>query len=308
MVVICGLKSLSVLIMGNRTLVQIGVVIFIMLFPLFSLSQQTPVFQSKAEKLNPRPKPKNWRKHELYFSWGYNEEWYTHSNVSVSQPALGNSFTFVNTIGVDHPGWNEHFFQEALSIPQYNYRLGYVINRDKGWGVEINFDHTKWLFENNQMVHVKGKVNDSPFDGQVFFHDSIPGSDSTSYHYLNNGANFLLFNITKRWCLFENRKGTIRFDGIGKFGVGPVIPHVQVKYFEQPPNDQHFQLGGWNVGLEADLKVTFFQYVFVEYGNKLDYARYTNLKIYDGTDKQAFGTYEMILSLGVVIPVGKVVP
>jgi hypothetical protein len=39
----------------------------------------------------------------------------------------------------------------------------------------------------------------------------------------------------------------------------------------------------------------------------MDYARYSGLKIYDGTAKQAFGTYEMILSLGVVFPVGRVV-
>jgi hypothetical protein len=82
---------------------------------------------------------------------------------------------------------------------------------------------------------------------------------------------------------------------------------VQVKYFDQPQNDPHFQLGGWNMGLEGDLKVTFFQYLYIEYANKLDYARYTNLKIYQGTDKQAFGTYEMILNLGVTFPVGRVV-
>ena len=52
-------------------------------------------------------------------------------------------------------------------------------------------------------------------------------------------------------------------------------------------------------------QITFLHYIFLEYGNKLDYARYTNLKIYQGTVKQAFGTYEMILNLGIVIPVGK---
>ena len=96
------------------------------------------------------------RKGEFYFSWGYNTEWYTHSNVSVSQPSLGNSFTFVNVRGVDHPGWDEQFFTKAITIPQYNYRIGYIFNKEKGLGVEINFDHTKWIFGDNQMVHVKG--------------------------------------------------------------------------------------------------------------------------------------------------------
>ena len=155
------------------------------------------------------------------------------------------------------------------------------------------------------MVHIKGKINNKPFDGQVLFADSVAGSDSSSYHYLNNGANFLLFNVVKRWSVFMNKKQTIRVDGLAKFGIGPLIPHVQVKYFNQPQNDPHFQLGGWNVGVEGALRATFFQYVYLEYTNKLDYARYTNLKIYQGTAKQAFGTYEMILNLGISVPVGR---
>ncbi|MDP9042255.1 MAG: hypothetical protein M3N30_09755, partial [Bacteroidota bacterium] len=255
--------------MINRNSVCRMIVLTIILIPLFTHAQST----------------KKKRKGEFYFSWGYNKEWYTNSNVSVSQPSLGNSFTFVNVKGADHPGWDEQFFTKAISIPQYNYRLGYIFNSDKGLGFEINFDHTKWIFGNNQMVHVKGKINNHPYDGQVLFADSVAGSDSSSYHYLNNGANFLLFNIVKRWHIYANKKQTILFDGFGKFGVGPLIPHVQVKYFDQPQNDPHFQIGGWNVGAEAALRATLSHYLFLEYTHKLDYARYNNLKIYQGTAK-----------------------
>jgi hypothetical protein len=61
-------------------------------------------------------------------------------------------------------------------------------------------------------------------------------------------------------------------------------------------------LGGWNVGLEGALRATLFRYVYLEYCNKFDYARYSGLKIYEGKVKQAFGTYEMILNLGITIP------
>jgi hypothetical protein len=289
MVVICGLKTES--LMSNRNKVCRIIVMTLILAPLFSGAQST----------------KKERSGEFYFSWGYNTEWYTHSNVNVSQPSLGNSFTFEDVKGADHPGWNEQFFTKAITIPQYNYRIGYIFNKKKGLGVEINFDHTKWIFGDNQMVHVKGKMNNSPFDGQVLFADSVAGSDSSSYHYLNNGANFLLFNIVKRWHIYTNKKGTILIDGFGKFGIGPLVPHVQVKYFEQPQNDPHFQIGGWNMGVEGTIRATFFHYVYLEYANKLDYARYSGLKIYQGTAKQAFGTYEMILNLGVSFPVGKVI-
>jgi len=278
--------------MRNRKTVCGRILIAILFLPVIGFSQQA----------------KKQRKGEFYFSWGYNTEWYTSSNVSISQPSLGNSFTFVHAKGIDRPGWNEQFFTKAVTIPQYNYRLGYIFNREKGWGVEINFDHTKWIFEDNQMVHIKGMINNHPIDGQILFADSVAGSDSSSFHYLNNGANFLLFNIVKRWHIYANKKQTILIDGYGKFGVGPLIPHVQVKYFDQPGNDPHFQVGGWNFGLEGAIRATFFHYAYLEYSNKVDYARYTNLKVYQGTAKQAFGTYEMILSLGVTFPIGKVAP
>ncbi len=44
------------------------------------------------------------------------------------------------------------------------------------------------------------------------------------YYYLNNGANFLLFNIVKRWDLYQHPNDKIRIDLLGKAGVGPVIP------------------------------------------------------------------------------------
>jgi hypothetical protein len=283
---------------------KIGV-IGIILLPLFGIAQSqapqgTPANYSASKKKE--------RKGEFYFSWGYNTEWFTHSNLKINQPSLGNDFTFVDITGHDHKGWDDGLFSKPISIPQYNYRIGYIFNKEKGLGVEINFDHTKFIFGDNQMVHIKGQYAGKPVDGQVLFASSSPGSVDSSYYYLNNGANFLLFNIVKRWPIWINKKQTIRIDGLGKFGVGPVIPHVQNKFFDQPENDPHFQFGGWNVGVEGDLKVTFFHYIFLEYGNKLDYARYSGLKIYQGTAKQAFGTYEMILNLGVSFPVGKVVP
>jgi hypothetical protein len=248
------------------------------------------------------------RKHEIYFSWGYNKEWYTHSNLQISQPELGNSYTFQNISGHDHPGWDGQLFTKPLSIPQYNYRIGYFFNEKKGLAFEINFDHTTYIFADNQRVHVKGTVNNKPYDGHLLFKENdevSPPDSSSSYYFLNNGANFLLFNIVKRWHFISNKKETIQIDAFGKAGIGPVIPHVQNKFFNQPQNDAHFQLGGWNIGVEAAVRATFFKYIYLEYTNKLDYARYSGLRIYKGTAKQAFGTYEMILNLGLTIPVGK---
>lgn len=251
--------------------------------PFFSFAQQQP--EKKKKKFIK----------EVYASWGYNKEWYTHSTIHVSQPKLGNDYDFVHVKAHDHPGWDEGLFSKALSIPQYNYRLGFLLDEERGWGFEINFDHTKYIFA-DQNVKLKGTLYGRPADTTIAFNEA-----NGFYYYLNNGANFLLFNVTKKWHLLKTRNEKVKVDFFGKFGVGPVIPHTQNSLFGQA-NHQGFQLGGWNTGAEGSLRATFFRNVYLEYSSKVDYARYSGLNLYEGKAHQAFGTYEMILSLGLVLP------
>lgn len=238
------------------------------------------------------------RKGEFYFSWGYNTEWYTKSNIHVRQPELNNNYAWVGVKGHDHKGWDEGLFGIALTIPQYNYRVGYFFNTEKGYGVELNFDHTKYIFPDNSDARLKGTLGGRQVDTTIRFSQA-----NGFYYYLNNGANFFLFNFVKRWKTIHTKDNNFKLDILGKVGVGPVVPHVQNSFFGQP-NDQHFQLGGWNVGVEGVVRATFFKYVYLEYANKLDFAHYFGLRIYKGTAHQAFGTYEMIANLGVTFPMG----
>jgi hypothetical protein len=258
----------------------------------FSLLAMVPFFSFAQQQ--PEKKKKKFIK-EVYASWGYNGEWYTHSTIHISQPKLGNDYNFVHVKAHDHPGWNEGLFSKALSIPQYNYRLGFLLDEERGWGFEINFDHTKYIFA-DQNVRIKGTLYGRPADTTIAFNQA-----NGFYYYLNNGANFLLFNVTKKWHLLKTRNEKVKVDFLGKFGVGPVIPHTQNSLFGQA-NHQGFQFGGWNTGLEGSLRATFFRNVYLEYSNKMDYARYSGLNLYEGKAHQAFGTYEMILSLGVILP------
>ncbi len=263
-------------------------------FAIVTFFVLTDVPFSGFAQQQPQKKKKKFIK-EVYASWGYNAEWYTHSTVHVSQSGLGNSYNFEHVKAHDHLGWNDGLFSEALSIPQYNYRLGFLLDDEKVWGFEINFDHTKYIIS-DQNVRVKGVMNNQPVNMNVAFN-----ANNGFYYFLNNGANFLLFNVTKKWHLLKTRDEKVKVDFLGKFGVGPVKPHTDNELFGEKNHDG-FQMGGWNTGAEGSLRATFFRWVYLEYSNKLDYARYSGLNIYEGKAHQAFGTYEMILSLGVIIP------
>jgi hypothetical protein len=253
-------------------------------------------FISFAVSAQQQPQKKN--KHfikEVYASWGYNGEFYTNSTIHISQPALGNNYDFVHVRAHDHPGWNEGLLSKALSIPQYNYRLGFLLDEKRGWGFEINFDHTKYIFA-DQDARIKGTLNNRSLDTTVAFNQA-----NGFYYYLNNGANFLLFNVTRKWHLIRTADEKVKLDFLAKFGVGPLIPHTQNELFNKQ-NHQGFQFGGWNTGAEGSLRATFFRNAYLEFSNKLDYARYSGLNLYMGKAHQAFGTEELILSIGLVLP------
>ena len=234
----------------------------------------------------------------FYASWGYNTEWYTRSTVTVKQPSLGNDYRMQKVKAHDHRGWDEGLFHMQFTIPQYNYRLGYYFNDKQDLAFEINFDHTKYIIS-DQVVNISGTMGNETVNTQVAFSEK-----NGFYYFLNNGANFLLFNIVKRVGLYTTRDRNFYLDLTGKAGIGPVIPHVQNMLFGKA-NNQGFQLGGWNAGIETALRATFLKYGYLEFAQKVDYARYSNLRVYEGRAKQAFGCYELILSVGAMIPRSK---
>lgn len=236
------------------------------------------------------------KKGQLYLSWGYNKEWYTQSDIHIRQEALGNDYTFRNVIGKDKPGWNEKsIFDQPITIPQYNYRLGYWFKDN--WAFEINFDHTKYQVEQQQLLHVVGNINFLPVDTFLINRGNLVWQ-------LNNGANFFLFNIVHRLQIPKMQYRYFNASLLLKGGVGFVYPHVENRVFGKD-NEQGFQFGGWDVGVEAALRFTFFKYGYLEFCNKAVYARYSGLNIKDGKARQAFGVYEVIANIGVNVPIWK---
>jgi hypothetical protein len=244
-------------------------------------------------------KEKKVRNRAIYASWGYNKAWYTKSTLGVQQPELGNDYKMNKVTAHDNPGWTYNIFRQPLTIPQYNYRLGIYFNKKQDLAFEINFDHVKYIIGDNQTMNVTGTYANAPIDRNIFF-----SRTNGFYYFLNNGANFLCFNLVKRKEIYSVPSRNLYIDLMGKAGMGPVIPHVENSMFGKP-NTPQFQLGGWNAGIETAMRVTFMKYAYIEFAQKVDYARYSNLKVYEGRARHAFGTYELVLSLGTILPATK---
>jgi hypothetical protein len=233
-------------------------------------------------------------KSRFYGAWGYNKEWYSTSTIKVSQPSLGNNFEYKDIAGNDHIGWDK-LFQRQPTIPQYNYRLGFFLKKHPTWGFELNFDHTKYQMTPGQNAHIVGTINNKHVDTNYVIQDSY------TFWKLNNGANFFLFNIMKRYYICGTKNGNLKFFNLYKAGIGFMIPHTDNTIMGHD-NNQGFQFGGFDVGLEAAYRLEIGKYIYLDLAQKVDYAYYYGLHVYEGTAKQSFSTFEVIATIGFMIP------
>lgn len=269
--------------------------LLILSFSLFvsNIKSQDTIPQTHATKKN---------KGTFYFSWGYNRDWFSKSDIHFKNtsteinPTTGApksyDFTIYDAEAKDRPGF-KNMLRTDLTIPQYVYRLGYYFNNKYDLGIEINFDHTKYIMNDFQTLHVKGTIQ-----GVAVDQDTLINPHTFLHFEHSDGANFLMLNFVKRQRLFTSKNNKHWLSGIAKIGAGPVIPRTEVTIFGENLNNR-FHVAGYCMGIEAGFRYDAFKHVFLEYTAKGSYANYTNvLVIGEGKAHHHFWTFENILSLG----------
>ncbi len=240
-------------------------------------------------ELKAKDLPKSKLFNAIYFSWGYNESWYSKSTISINQPSLNNSYKIVALKGEDKYGF-KLIFNSPLTIPQYNIRLGAFIAKHPSWGIELCFDHIKYVAEKNEWVEFRGIINKEK--KSIFY----LVNDTNFAYQLNNGANMFNVLIIKKIKTFT--KNNFKINHLIKFGAGPNYPHVQNTILGKS-NTPLFQWSGFNIGAELSNKFIFYNTFYIDLAFKTNYANYKNLTIFEGTAKQSFMVYQFIGSLGV---------
>lgn len=227
---------------------------------------------------------------KIYLSWGYNKDWFTHSNIHLSDPN-GYDFVLYHAAAHDRPNFDKiDQTISHLAIPQYNYRIGWYFKNKPNHGIEINFDHTKYVMDDNQTVHMKGRIGTTYFDQDTLVTPAFLHFEHT------NGANFFLLNYFSTKNIFQSKHFSV--DLIGKAGLGGVVPKTDVTIFGTRL-DNKFHLAGWLMGMEGAARFTFFNHVYVETSAKTCLADYVNvLVVGDGRAHHAFGSLELIGNIG----------
>ncbi len=246
------------------------------------------------------------KKGTCYFGWGYNKDWFSKSDLHfkntsnefnpVTKKKDYYDFTVYDAKAKDRSGFKD-ILRTDLTIPQYVYRIGYFFNNAYDLGIEINFDHVKYVVRDYQTLHVKGIIQDKLIDQDTL----ISPLDFLHFEH-TNGANFMMLNFMKRQQLLTSKNEKHNLNAIAKLGAGIVIPKTDVFLFGQEM-DNRFHVAGYCAGIEFGFRYEAFKYVYLEYTGKESFANYTNvLVIGSGKANHYFWTFENILVLGFQIP------
>ncbi|MEO8146622.1 MAG: hypothetical protein ABI723_03240 [Bacteroidia bacterium] len=258
-------------------------ILLLLLISCNTLFAQTP--ETKAKKV---------KKHYIYFAWGYNKDWFSKSTIHFKSGSASDfpyDFSWIKVKAHDYPGF-ENIFKGNISIPQYAYRFGYMVNAKKGIGVEYAFDHAKYIVTQEQTFHVNGKINND-------YYDEFTNYAKEEMHFEHtNGANFAMLNVFKEKIFYASKNQKFEMAYIVKAGGGVVIPKTDVTLFGERL-DNRFHVAGYIFGVEGGVTLNFWRNIFLSPTFKAAYANYDNaLTVDNGRAHHYFYAYEAILVAG----------
>lgn len=234
----------------------------------------------------------------MYVQWGYNLEWYTKSTIHFKL-SNGDNFTLHRARAHDKPDFDAIYKKPAeISIPQYNYRIGFYLNKKRTKAIEINFDHIKYVVTDGQKVRVTGTINQQPVNG-----DSVLNPASFLHLEHTDGGNLLHINYVRQYTFFKKAQSNKPLlNLLWKGGAGINIPRTDFTYQGNRLNNK-FHIAGYNISAEAGARYYPLKNFFIEATGKSGYVRYVNALANTTTMKgnrvqHGFGYFEVIATLG----------
>lgn len=217
----------------------------------------------------------------FYFNWGYNRDWYTKSTIHFRNTTTDNyDFTFIDAKAHDRPDFQDFYKITSLTIPQYDFNMGYFFNDKRDLGIEVAWNHLKYIVTDNQVIHVQGQVRGHQIDKDTLVTPSFVHLQHT------NGNNYLMLNLIKRQKLWEHKK--MQLSAIGKVGGGPLISYT-ISSILGNDDDGYFHYHGVVAGVSAGLKLDLGTYFFLQTDLQGAWVDYTNTKL--GADHQGLATH-----------------
>lgn len=252
-------------------------------------------------------KETNYRKKNISLSWGYNHSSYSKSNLTLK----GDNYNFVieNMIADDAQtpfDWAVYFTPASLSIPQYNFNIGYYI--DNHWSINFNVDHMKYVMRQDQTALIDGYINEpnNPYNGTYAHQPIVLTSDFLTFEH-TDGLNYLNIEVSYTQDIYSSTKQNFIVEAIGGAAAGISLPKTNAKLFNYPRHDD-FHVAGFGLSSRVGLNFVFYKHFFIQTNLKGGWINMPDIIIRSNSNDRAkqnffFGEVEGLF--GVMYPIKK---
>lgn len=245
------------------------------------------------------------KKGGFYFTWGYTRAYYSKSTIHFSDHSgkirdnntgkpTDYDFTIYDAKAKDRPDFDRIKDVINITVPQFIAHAGFYFNDKRDIGIEINYDHAKYVVTDWQKVRIKGQ-----FNGNYVDKDTVLDPQNFLHFEHTDGANFWIVNFLKRWTLY-NPGSNFNLGWVAKVGPGLVYPRTDVTIFGERLNNK-WHVAGWIVGVETGVRAEFLKYGVFEFTAKGSYADYMKCLVLgkgNGTAKHTFFCGQLSATIG----------
>ena len=201
------------------------------------------------------------RKGRLYFYWGWNWDQFSKSDINFT--GTDYDFTLSNVVANDRQSpfaFNIYLNPANMTIPQYNFRVGYFIKNN--WDISFGIDHMKYVMQNDQTVGISGHITNTgtEYDGDYSGEDIVLTKDFLQFEH-TDGLNYGNLEVRRSDQIFDFNKTKINFTG--GLGFGLLIPRTNTTLLNKERYDE-FHFSGYGLHAVAGINVAFFNKFFVQ--------------------------------------------
>ncbi|MBK7226258.1 MAG: hypothetical protein WAS56_10705 [Saprospiraceae bacterium] len=228
------------------------ILMFFYCFSAFANPRDTSVYKVKSQKES-----------RFYFYWGYNRAFFALSDIHFKGPNY--DFTLYDISAADRPSKFGAVYVKpsTITIPQYNYRLGYRLNNR--WTISLGMDHMKYVIRNHQKSTISGYIDSlesKNYSGQ-YQNDTITIRNDFLQFEHTDGLNNISLDIEYSFLKIPLYKNSLRLNFIGSFGGLVVIPRTDVTLFGHRVNNK-FHLSGYTFNAKLAPRIEWKSRLFLE--------------------------------------------
>ncbi len=226
---------------------KINTLLLSLLISSFALSQQKDRSQLKGK----------------FFSyWGWNRGLFTNSNIHFKGDNY--KFTLHQAKALDKQSpfnFDVYFNPLKLSIPQYNFRLGYYITNK--YNISIGQDHMKYVVTQNQIARISGDINNgSAYDG-IYNNDNIKLTKDFLQLEHTDGLNYANIALGRTDLIKSVYEGKVKLNLVENFGLGLLVPRTDATLLNYKRHDK-FHLAGYGTNLMLGANITLWDVFFIQ--------------------------------------------